>query len=530
MQRGLPVRKVSIPYHGMTIPIPCNNSFYSPPSSNQTAQNMAESSTSQLQNTTSTDTKAKVGKNSPAPISSGTHSQSPPKSAWVHTGRGRALQKLVSHGVVGVVGRRQSATQNSDRSGGIASPPPLAVDLSEADPAIAAGPEDDEPALDAGNADNNELDSGATGNAVNYDLDSGAHASDLDHDERETIVPAGSAGPEGEPTVSTQTTDIADNHNSGASAKLSPSENIAVVNAPAVETEAKSPPPAKSQSLQSPSCAGQPFLSPVSSAKTPTSSRKSRISLAIQFKGVCSSSPSAQEFAATTTPQKVSEDREYTLMRPSHFMQQSITPPSSGKTLTGDADAIIKDAGVAAELMKRKETQHELRCSASQEILTQDYFEDCGPLCLSPTMPPLLINTDYSNEDSEGQREEREDFLDSVSSDDGGEGEREGARMGLSAAQLEETISLHQRNTHRNRVEAKRIERRVKGTEEVLAADVAEQCAQEDEDSLNYNITESREKEMARVLDLQLQFDSQSIEETRYEYFFTSAKEAIPIF
>ena len=35
---------------------------------------------------------------------------------------------------------------------------------------------------------------------------------------------------------------------------------------------------------------------------------------------------------------------------------------------------------------------------------------------------------------------------------------------------------------------------------------------------------------MARVLDLQLQFDSQSIEETRYEYFFTSAKEAIPIF
>ena len=41
-------------------------------------------------------------------------------------------------------------------------------------------------------------------------------------------------------------------------------------------------------------------------------------------------------------------------------------------------------------------------------------------------------------------------------------------------------------------VEAKRIERRVKGTEEVLAADVAEQCAQEDEDSLNYNITESR--------------------------------------
>ena len=67
-------------------------------------------------------------------------------------------------------------------------------------------------------------------------------------------------------------------------------------------------------------------------------------------------------------------------------------------------------------------------------------------------MPPLLINTDYSSEDSEGEREEREDFLDSVSSDDGGEGEREGARMGLSAAQLEETISLHQRNTHRNRV------------------------------------------------------------------------------
>ena len=440
MQRGLPVRKVSIPYHGMTIPIPSNDSFYSPPSSNQTPQNMAESSTSQIQNTTSTE--AKVCKDLPAPISSVAHSQSPPKSAWVHTGRGRALQKLVSHGVV--VGRRQSATPNSHTTGGIVSPPPLAVDLSEADPAIAAGSEDDELALD-------------TGNAVNYDLDSGAHASDLDHDVREKIVPAGSAGPEGEPTVSAQTTAIADNHNSGTPAKLSPSENIAkaeVANAPAVETEAKSPPPAESQSLQSPSCAGPPFLSPVSSAKTPRSSRKQRILLAIQFKGVCSSSPSAQEFADTTTTQRISGDREYSLMSPSHF-----TP---GKTLTGDADAkihFIKDAGVAAEqLMKCKEAQHELRCSASPEVLTQDDFEDCGPLCLSPTMPPLLINTDCSSEGSEGEREGREDFLDSVSSaggtssDDGGEGEREGARMGLSAAQLEEAISLHQRNTHRNRV------------------------------------------------------------------------------
>lgn len=41
-------------------------------------------------------------------------------------------------------------------------------------------------------------------------------------------------------------------------------------------------------------------------------------------------------------------------------------------------------------------------------------------------------------------------------------------------------------------MEAKRIQRRIQGTEEVLAADLAEQCAQEDEDSLNYNITEDR--------------------------------------
>lgn len=41
-------------------------------------------------------------------------------------------------------------------------------------------------------------------------------------------------------------------------------------------------------------------------------------------------------------------------------------------------------------------------------------------------------------------------------------------------------------------MEAKRIQRRIQGTEEVLAADLAEQCVQEDEDSFNYNITEDR--------------------------------------
>ena len=41
-------------------------------------------------------------------------------------------------------------------------------------------------------------------------------------------------------------------------------------------------------------------------------------------------------------------------------------------------------------------------------------------------------------------------------------------------------------------MEAKRIQRRIQGAEEVLAADLAEQCAQEDEDSFNYNITEDR--------------------------------------
>ena len=41
-------------------------------------------------------------------------------------------------------------------------------------------------------------------------------------------------------------------------------------------------------------------------------------------------------------------------------------------------------------------------------------------------------------------------------------------------------------------MEVKRVKRRIRGTEEVLAADLADQCAQEDEDTFKYTITPDR--------------------------------------
>ena len=316
--------------------------------------------------------------------------------------------------------------------------------------------DDHDPNAATGNSSDHDL-SASTGNADDHALDVQGSVKDLN--------PALSAR-QVEPTVDIRATGSTENHDidtgtSAQSDKASSPEDVAKVDDAKVEVadhviETKAKPLPASLTLQSPSCTAAPILTP-SPGKTTRSPRKSRISLAIQFKGVCLSPQSVQEVGdkSTTTPWK--SPGELALGR--FTAQQSTTPTSSsGKTSTGDVEAKIqlhKNADVTLQTMKSGENERKFSSSGSEdEVLTQvseEEFEGCGPVSLS-SMPPLLSDSSEGEREGEVGMKERVEFPDGVSSDEEGEGELEGARMGLTAAQLEMSISLHQRNTHRNGV------------------------------------------------------------------------------
>ena len=118
-----------------------------------------------------------------------------------------------------------------------------------------------------------------------------------------------------------------------------------------------------------------------------------------------------------------------------------------------------KNGGIDVQFSRDEELELKHSSTESPEtVLTQvsgDDFEDCDPLPES-LLPTLSDTSSERGEREDVVRERREELPGDVSSASGtsseDEEELEVARMGLTTAQLEKSISLHQRNTHRNRV------------------------------------------------------------------------------
>ena len=191
------------------------------------------------------------------------------------------------------------------------------------------------------------------------------------------------------------------------------------------------------ESLQSPpSPAPTPVVTPTKE-RTPRTLRKSRISLAIQFKGVC---PLPQGHCDTTSQRNTISAN---LMKPGYF--------TASPAEVGSAEARVhcesKSSESGAQLLKDKDMEAEK--SSSEGVLTQ-VSDDMGDYDIVSEEPQSLHAS--LKAEGEGEKEMMTERV-GLSGEASSEGEElEGTRMGRSAAQLEKSISLHQRTTHRNRV------------------------------------------------------------------------------
>ena len=166
--------------------------------------------------------------------------------------------------------------------------------------------------------------------------------------------------------------------------------------------------------------------------QTPRTPRKSRISLAIQFKGVCTHSPQEDR----VTPHKTTAVNS-PLMRPSDFTQPK--PSSTERVSAGQSPTGCVSTHVGGGVQR-------VRDSECEAVVTQACE---GDMTVCGGEGELLLSEPLVSDSGDGEEWE---LCASGDSSEDDEGRCEGVRMGFSSAQLKKSISVHMKNIHRNKV------------------------------------------------------------------------------
>ena len=207
------------------------------------------------------------------------------------------------------------------------------------------------------------------------------------------------------------------------------------------------------QTLQSTSRPNQP--SPGSPAN-PRPSRKSRISLAIQFKGVCSPPQPSHNDTNSTHTAAIKNMPSSQLLKPSDFVEPE---PAANESLASFSQASMCEGSVTGEWSKTLKVKGDGGSSDVEGMLTQESEGERERESEAQVDSCTGSSCEYGGE--RGCEGESGDLCaagdhgengELCASGESSEGEVEGPRMGLSSAQLEKSISLHQRSIHRNRV------------------------------------------------------------------------------
>ena len=235
----------------------------------------------------------------------------------------------------------------------------------------------------------------------------------------------------------------------------SPVATCTAVNTPTCETTLETKPAVVDVSL-----------TPTKGIKTPVDTnkktpRKARVSLAIQFMGVCTSQERCNT-ATKNTPSKCSNasPSDALLLKPSDFTSPS--QPTEPHVATRECEVLcMKTDEMMAQVSsksKRKPPRNDHdRVDSGEDsvsksagvVITQNCNKSGSAVNLEPecgeTIKMVVRESQYCQErvrppmSSEEEEEE-------------GEGESGRARMGRSTTELEKFIALHQRNVHRNQV------------------------------------------------------------------------------
>ena len=429
------------------------------------------------------------------------------KQVWAHVGRGRALQQLVSQ-LTQSVGRSQASTADSVPSqmnsvasygsGSVSPDHPVhglrktglcadtleKLDAVEEDVAICCNLENPAPFLvppsPSGSclsqADNDVSDSVTAENGCGAVSDTKQEACSSPD---ELVVESNS---------STELIDVIATVGCAKSNRCSPEKQIEIETTHLVnEVRAGvSQPPLSGNT----SCAEKATYN--TGGKTPKSSRKAKISLAIQFKGICTPQL-APERATTSITKGTPCPHEYegrckapsgaVLLKPSDFAQLGPSSVSADKQLDRKecrvadvkneelmAQANSESEELATEctlgdlqLVRGVEKKEERDVESPLSILTQvsekeDYDQDLsfgqsGSDDKELEVDPPVARTELNEETLSLEHPRHLSPLSNLvlSSDEDVE-ESVGSRMGRSADEIEKSIAHHQRNIHRNRV------------------------------------------------------------------------------
>ena len=465
MQHVLPSRSVCVAYHGMSIPLPLRSLYASQRCENVSETTPVKDSGFQSQVTTSSEVEMSAvcsaegetlslggADRSRKTINRGfqgekhctsdaSESATPPQPLdpatqpfpWTSVGRGRALKQHMSR-IQSSVGRRQTDSTSSTSCSVDPTPSDactITVSEAAAEPGCKA----------AGQIGSREAE--ASTDATNHLATVDQH---LDRGLDLNTVCEGAAVPVNK---------VAEKVNEPACQDAPPHHVCHGLPTTECQTDETHSP-----TLPSPTLLLSTLLSPTPSSlaakpahdpTTPRSSRRSRISLAIQFRGV------------PTPPER----------RPNVSPIEKTTPPPDGDSLvlTASPGGVPGLAAIEGEVNCSGKVDSGggemagdgLRGSASPALTQVSELEDCNlsdslslpeseneAVAREPHTPSPIGNNSSPLVDCGMDEKEAGGVV--SSEDEEVEGVCEGVRMGRSAADIEKSIALHQRNTHRNRV------------------------------------------------------------------------------